>query len=530
MREHSLARRTAANAFWNVLGSLLCTAIVVVAFPYYFRKLGSEQFGILILINSISGMLGIASSGLVPATVKHVAEYKGRGDFDAINQVLGLSTALFLFLGVSGGAMVFVLAPFLARLFGMAPENVPLAASALRVGAAAFFAGILFSLSVAVPQALQKFQWLNWLRIGRTAAVYGLGVLALWSGYGLTSLVAVNAGATMCFVVLGFIVAKKLLPHVSFRPRRLARSVAASLGKFVGFATINNAGNLLLHSADKVLIGALAGAAVLPYYAVPASLCLRTKGLLASMGRVAFPLASELKGKGDTARLRTLYDRATWVITTLVLVTFVTLFFAFKPLLVLWMGEEFAQEAAGVAPLVALAACWMGLSVVPGVLLNGIGMPWANSLAVTFASVVSLALTVVLIPRVGLLGAGIGLNATVLLAGTRFFLLKTRGFPDLSWAGFLRPFAGPLLSAMAMIPPAIVVRQVLGYGPPWAPLVGWPAFAFAFCCLVFLIELVGGGTAGRLAVVRQFLRRSRNRTHVSRVLENEPGEGPQAEA
>ncbi len=407
MSGKDLAKRTATNALWNVLGALVSAGIVVAAFPYYFRQLGAEKFGILILINSMSGMLGIASSGLAPATVKYVAEYKAKSNVEAINQVLGLSTTLFLLLGASGGAIILALASVLARLFDIAPENVPLAASALRVGAVAFFAGTLFALCVAVPMALQKFQWLNCLHVGRTAAVYGLGVFALWSGYGLLDLVVVNAGATLCFVVLAFLVTKRLLPSAQFRPR-LGRPVAPSLVSFAGFATATNVGNMLRSSADRILVASLAGASALPYYAVPASLCLRLHGLFGRLGNVAFSLASELRGKGDATGLRTLYDRATWVVVTLVLAVYITLFFSFRPLLTLWMGEEFARRAADVAPLLALATCWLGLAIVPYVLLNGIGLPWANTLAVVFSGAVGLGAMAALIPRVGLVGAGAG--------------------------------------------------------------------------------------------------------------------------
>jgi O-antigen/teichoic acid export membrane protein len=135
----------------------------------------------------------------------------------------------------------------------------------------------------------------------------------------------------------------------------------------------NVAGPMLVY-LDRILIGALVSLAAVAYYAAPYEIVARLWVLPSSLSIALFPAISQA---GDAApeRLRFLYSRSIRIMLV-IMVPAVFLLIAFAhPLLMLWLGPDFAAQGARVLQIVGVAVLAGSLAHIPSEVLYGLGRP-----------------------------------------------------------------------------------------------------------------------------------------------------------
>ena len=108
------AHRFFAGVLWNWVGVALNVAIGLLLSPYIARKLGSERYGIWVLVFSLVEYLWFFDLGFNTSVTQFVAKYRARNEPDQINRVI--STGLVYFCAV---AVVFALATLLVAWRGV---------------------------------------------------------------------------------------------------------------------------------------------------------------------------------------------------------------------------------------------------------------------------------------------------------------------------------------------------------------------------------------------------------------------------
>lgn len=97
MRRH-LKNKNIANTFWNLLDIFLYPVLFFTSVPFFIRQLGTETFGIWMLLNTILVGMQVFNFGLGPGILKNIAWQIGKKDkkaeVDIVNN--GLSMSLFL--------------------------------------------------------------------------------------------------------------------------------------------------------------------------------------------------------------------------------------------------------------------------------------------------------------------------------------------------------------------------------------------------------------------------------------------------
>src|SRR5687767_9037049 len=86
-RARSRPRSAMINAGWNAFATFWNISISFVLTPLLIHSLGTANYGVLLLIWSVTGVMGIASCGLGEATLRYVAHYHADGDMAGVNRV-----------------------------------------------------------------------------------------------------------------------------------------------------------------------------------------------------------------------------------------------------------------------------------------------------------------------------------------------------------------------------------------------------------------------------------------------------------
>ena len=175
--------------------------------------------------------------------------------------------------------------------------------------------------------------------------------------------------------------------------------------------------------------GILTSTAAVGFYNIAWSLHVATYSLISALGQVLFPTFSHLQGLGRREQSSRVIVQATWSLGILSAGLYVPLFVFAKDLLMLWVGPEVANPAYGVLRVLAVAGLVASLFIVSNFYLMGIGMTkWLAWLAFAQGAI-TLLVSLILIPSLGLHGAAWGILVSTLSHMTFLYL---------TWKRFLR--------------------------------------------------------------------------------------------
>jgi len=433
-------------------------ALGLILMPFTVRHLGTSQYGLWMLVASLTGYFQLLDLGYGNGLVRHVADADARGDMPGINRLLSTFAVLYAGLGLLAAAGIAVL------IFTAVPRFPDLSAEQIRTGQLVLAVlgvrmAIGFPMTVfgAAANARQRFALNNAVAIGVALVNGAVTYLVLASGFGLLPLVASTAAVGLASYGAYIWTARRALPGLRIRigsfDRRLVRDVTTfSLYLFIIDVAVQIGFNL-----DNVVIGAALGTSAVAVYAVILRLADYQRQLACQFNGLLFPIAVRLGVGRQAAALESMLVDGTRI--ALILVTGVTICavgFA-EPLLARWMGPGFE---AGIVPFWVLA--------VTGVVLVGQG-PLGNILLgtghhrlVAFVSlgeaVANLALSVLLVRRFGMLGVAVG-TAVPVVAANLFILLPAAAgqFGMTTWTFLRRVLPAPAAGVI----PAVVACAVL---------------------------------------------------------------------
>jgi O-antigen/teichoic acid export membrane protein len=363
----SVRRHTA----YNVVGAVVPLIAVLLTLPRFIAVVGEARYGVLAILWTLLGYLGLFDLGLGRAVTNRIAALGGAtsGEREEV-----LWTALLINVGLGiGGALVLwgvgaVLFGYIVDVPG--PLEVELS-RALPWIAAAF--PLLLTTSVLSGALMGREEFLS-----TSAVQVGEGVLvqvvplavAIWLSPTLPALVvAVLVVRTLSGLVLFALCLWRLPVGLVPRPKwTLARPLFA----YGGWVTVTGIVGPLLSTLDRVIIGAVSGVRAVTYYVVPFSLASRFTILSGSFASALFPRFSALTDDRERGLLLLRSVRTLSVVLTVpVLIALI----GAAPFFAWWMGDAFARRAAGVAEVLLVGVWLNGLAALPYAYLQGIGRP-----------------------------------------------------------------------------------------------------------------------------------------------------------
>lgn len=440
------------NAAASALSASINPVVQLAAMPILFKGLGPEVFGVWILINSVISAGGIATMGMGEAATRFIAIRRADGDQSGIIQIARCVIFFTLALSAVAAAALWIASPTLVTtVFGIDAAHATASITAFRIAACGLVIRLLYGMLEACLRGFERYDidavWSTVHTVGATLAAVALVHL----GHGIESILL--ASVLMLFVTstrLAFALHRLtatwryLVP--GFSPTTLRE--LASFGLFTWMQTING---FLFQQSDRLLIGALIGPSAVGYYSVSLQLVQTVQVILARASGFVFPMASRIYTRsGGGENLWPLCQRAL-MLTTVVGCSFFAGFIAFAdPILSIWMGTDFARQAAGVLAALAVAGAFNAISIVPSILLNATGGERLNA-GFGLASVAAfLAAALLLIPMAGPVGAAWARLASAGVSVVARSVLFRRLFAAPGWRCSLLTLL-PVIAALAPV-------------------------------------------------------------------------------
>jgi O-antigen/teichoic acid export membrane protein len=399
-------RNTLVTGVVGVLSLLLNFFVVA----YAIRRLGADAYGIWVLALSFSvsaGYLSISDLGLQAGVVRFVADADGRGQRERIGEVVSSALA------VLGGAALVAVAVLLGLSIGAEHLfHVPVALhNALRLLFALLAAEAVFGLPglafVGLLQGLQRYGWIKAVDMSRQV-MYAVAVLiVLGTGHDVVAfgatMVASSAFAAIGYAIVGHI----LCPEVRLSPRLVHARVLRPLARFSAWVFVSRVNGVIWAQMDKVILAALVGTTVLTGYDIAARIQSAASYPLSLTASAVVPATANLSAIESTVRLRGLLIRGTRYTLALSLPVTIAAMVLARPLIVGWVGPNYAQFA-GPTQLFLAYQLVVGTATIANTMLVGMGRVRAVATYVSAAVVINLVISVALAPRLGITGVIIG--------------------------------------------------------------------------------------------------------------------------
>jgi O-antigen/teichoic acid export membrane protein len=389
-----------------LLGLSIGTGIFLM--PFTVRHLGQAEYGLWMLVVSMTTYFQLLDMGYGNGIVRHIVAADRRGDTDGVNRIV--STFVYVYGAIGAAACVatvVLIAWAVPRFPRLSPAEVRTAQVLLAVLGGRVAIGFPMTVFGAVTNARQGFVLNNAVAIVTVVVNAVLTYVILEQGHGLLALVV----ATTAVNVLGYAgyawTAWHVFPGLRIRAEYFSRAHWRDVTAFSVYLFVIQLAGQITFNVDNVVVGAFLGTTAVAVYTVALRLAEYQRRLCDQFSGMLFSVAIGFGADGNVAALRETLIEGTRVAITLVVGTSVCLIGFSGPLTHHWMGAGFDGS---VAPFIALAVA--GVIIVSqaaaGNVLIAVGSHKLLAGVWLAEAVANLAVSLVLVQRMGLIGVALG--------------------------------------------------------------------------------------------------------------------------
>ncbi|MBD3348676.1 MAG: oligosaccharide flippase family protein [Candidatus Eisenbacteria bacterium] len=422
------------------------------------RLLGADVLGVYVLAWTVVMAVSIATTfGIEGGFVRYISMYAGRGEEDRARSVFRLGMRFGFAAGIVGTIAIVVFRGPVANALFKEPRLEP----ALLLIA---FAMLPYTLARLLSAALRALKDMKRSIIGLEVALrvprLAVFVVLFLLGYRLGGIVTAAVAACIVSAVMSGVFVRK---SGSF----LVRGPGADVPKrrFFGYSSQMLAETatafILLHSG-RLVLGYFLTSADVGVYNVVALLASLATLFTFSWNAIFSPIIADVYHRGGRELMESLLHAITRWIVLLTLPVFAWLVVSGEGVLA-FFGEEFV---VGYAALVVLAAA-QAIDSMAGSVSSCLAMTRYqrfNVYNILVMAGVSAALNIVLVPRIGIVGASIATGASIVLVNAARIaegrmLLRVFPFDRSSWK--------IAVTAVALIGLAVAARSLLDVPRDW---------------------------------------------------------------
>ena len=422
------------NILFSSLDHLLLPVLWIVATPIFVHELGVDRFGVWMLVNSLLGFSGLFAFGLSDATIKYVAHYRALGNAAGASRVIQSTLTVYMILGLIAGVIVTFGAPLLAgSVFKVDPKDASLLVLSLKISGMGIVARMFDSVMQSALQGYERYDLAAGVSMVGNLLTVLLNVGAALLGFGLeTLLLTAIALLVLSGVIKMLLIKVYLTPDMSIRPCWDREALAEIFG-FGVYSWLQGISGILLGQADRLMIASMMGTRQLAYYAVCLQLAQQIHALPSKAAASLFPLASAARALGDTVRLRDIYFRSMFIVTSVAIALGIPIFMNANGILTAWMGSEFATVATPILQILAFSFTLLATSIVPYYYLTGAGFVRLGMIFSVISGLSVVFAAVLLIPILGILGAAWSRLATIPVSLASRYITHSRVLHDDRW-------------------------------------------------------------------------------------------------
>jgi O-antigen/teichoic acid export membrane protein len=338
-----MTTKVVKGSAWTLAGSVLPLAVSFITTPIIIRLLGSEAYGVLLLVGLFPIYFSFADLGMGIASTKFASEAFADNDEQREARIVRTGGLIALMAASLTAAPVFLFADVIVSWLNVPGHLTAAAVTALRLTAVSFVFSILSGVLNA-PQLSRLRMDLNAVINAAIKVMLGVGTTAaLFLGGGIVAAAAFGLVVSGLGLVAHIVVSRGLL-------RRLLEPTidTVMVGPMLRFGfglMITSVASLILTHIEKLIITGIVSVASLAHYSVAFTFAMMATTFSWGMVQSLIPAFSQLSRPGSEREYSALFSRSLRLNIVWLLPTLTVLFVIARPFFTIWAGEEFGPES-----------------------------------------------------------------------------------------------------------------------------------------------------------------------------------------
>jgi O-antigen/teichoic acid export membrane protein len=398
------------NSFYNVLSMGINLISFALLTPFLVNELGTETYGIYLIVNSIAGFMSIMDFGVSGASVRQFSYYFAKKDIYKFNQVFSCSVLIYSVIGIvfSGIILMLIKSNIIWGFFGQGLLNKKSIEIALYLSVVTIFLNLILGVFSNVTFSIQRNDLYALGNIIITVTQIPMTIVLVKSGYGLIGVLFAKIISILIGIFSYSIINRKLIGPIKliFEFEKVVFKDLISFGFYNFLTQISNG---LIGQLDKVIISASLGPEFVTYYSVPLSVTQRIHSFVATAANVIFPVTSELQANNQKNIIVSLYRKSQNLILLICSLLILPFLLFTEDIFSIWIGKEFAKASCEIFTIILISYVFIGSNIPSYFMFNGLNLPKYNAYYSVLSALIKILGTLLLIDIFSIKGAAISL-------------------------------------------------------------------------------------------------------------------------
>jgi O-antigen/teichoic acid export membrane protein len=404
---------------WFSLG--FDVAVGIVLSPIILHQLGDTEFGLWVLVFSITGYYGLFDLGIRSSVVRYVSKFTATDDVEDLAKLVNTSLFTYGCIAILSLLITVVLSLCVGTIFPRIPPDLHTTARwlILIVGTSVAL-GFPLGVVGGYLDGLQRFYVSNWANIfGDIARFVGV-VWAVRRGAGLLPIALITVACPQIFSAARAIIAYRIRP-VPFGFKYVNGATFRTIRNYSGVTLIIMLATQLKFKTDNVVIGTMISAAAVTYFTIGSRIVSYAQQMVMALAQNFLPLASQSEATGNIDRLRKVFLAGNRFCAFTAFPITVTLLLLGKSVIEVWVGKRYVATSFPVLVILILPATLMWAQAASGRVLFGISKHRTWAFVTLSEGIVNLILSIILVRPYGIIGDALG-TAIPLTCSMVFFM------------------------------------------------------------------------------------------------------------
>ena len=435
------------DGVWNSASLLVSGSVGILLVPIMLQGLGAELYGLWVAALSVAGLVALIDFGLGWIVIREIAARHDRTG-DEVARFVSTAGNLSLLVGGIGAVVVAAVGLAVSGGLHLSPPSRTIAATAFVLAGGSLFADRIFIFAMNVLRGLQRFETVNRFTIP-AALLRALGItIIIRVGAGLLPVMVWQIMTTTGVALLGLSAITRFAPELRLRLGEFDWPLIRTHLPFCLWSQFSDAAGRSIWDTAPLVVGLILGSAWIADFTVAQKFPWAVTAVLWSAAGPLFPAAASDQPNGNLVRAGEVLEMGTRWMVVLAIPLCAVLWITTPALLQAWVGAV-SPDTVATMRLITLGALADAILVAPIQSLWAWGVTRVVFTINAALAITTLLLSLLLLPRIGIMGAGwavliptalgaiVGLHCGCRACGSRVSALLRKTFQGLMIPGLL---------------------------------------------------------------------------------------------
>jgi len=421
--------------------------------PFVVASLGQSNFGLMRLVYSLTGYMGVLDFGLGRAVTRYTSLYNSKEKKEKINTLVSFSILIYILLAFIGLFIGIVVFTNFGDWFNLSIGEVSEGKLAFLIALSNILLNLPFLTFSAVIKGYNKYDIYYTTTILKNIFRVLLMFVFLNLGFGLITIFIIDLCVNQSLNIFRFLYSVKVF-KIKFSLNNFDENFKRSFSKYSFFVFLGVITDLIYWKTDNILLGIFSNTKNIAVYSISQDIVRYYRVLVATFASVFLPKLTNLsltETDKSYSKLKKFFVKSSRYQFVIVLAIIVNYIFIGKDFITLWVGENYLM-AYSYSLIIMLPMIIPLLQSAGPQILYAINKHKIRSIVYLLIAIINIFLSIFLIKMYGVVGAAIGTSFAMTFGNVIFMNVYYKKLLDLKLIRFFKKIC---LKPIILIIPSI---------------------------------------------------------------------------